>query len=197
MARHPFPLPPVPRCDEPEACSNDLVTRRLLEYLRVVWELGDCGGAEALLGSLDRVWDPEVSVIGPGGRMRVQGFSFRSGDRIGTLVYLDPEVVWEPGAFEAVLEPGGLDPEIVVWNPKEPGSSSLDPEIFDWNLKIGGSHKDPVFLGNPKCFVLSQGPYSTFLGKTTTGTCLDFAFCRSEAGHYRVPMLYSASAGSH
>ncbi|KAF3509549.1 hypothetical protein F2Q69_00006033 [Brassica cretica] len=55
-------------------------------------------------------------------------------------------------ASEAVLEPGGLD-----------------PEIADWNL---------------------EGPYSAFLGKTTTGTCLDFTFCRSEAGHYRDPMLY-------
>ncbi|KAF2538114.1 hypothetical protein F2Q68_00020658 [Brassica cretica] len=38
-------------------------------------------------------------------------------------------------------------------------------------------------------FCFSQGPYSAFLGKTTTGTSLDFAFCRSEAGHYQVPMI--------
>ncbi|KAF3566987.1 hypothetical protein DY000_02014505 [Brassica cretica] len=85
--------------------ENDLVTRRLHED---PGSIGD-GGTEALLGSLDRVlgsggscqtmrsgdrgWNPEVSVIGPGGRMRIQGFSLRSGDRIGTLVYLDPEVV--------------------------------------------------------------------------------------------------------
>ncbi|KAF2587921.1 hypothetical protein F2Q70_00038604 [Brassica cretica] len=66
----------------------------------------------------------------------------RSGDRIGTLVYLDPEAAWEPGesyyAFEAVLEPEGLDPEIVVWNPEEPGGSSLDCEIFDWNPEAIG-----------------------------------------------------------
>ena len=36
-------------------------------------------------------------MIGPEGRMRIHGFSLRSGDRIGTLVYLDPEAVWEPG----------------------------------------------------------------------------------------------------
>ncbi|KAF2574026.1 hypothetical protein F2Q70_00003253 [Brassica cretica] len=41
-----------------------------------------------------------------------------------------------------------------------------------------------------------SGPYPFFLGITTTGTCLDFAFCRSEAGHYRVPVLYSTSAGT-
>ncbi|KAF3532740.1 hypothetical protein DY000_02039781 [Brassica cretica] len=33
----------------------------------------------------DRGWNPEVSVIGPGGCMRIQGFSLRSGDRIGAL----------------------------------------------------------------------------------------------------------------
>ncbi|KAF3561491.1 hypothetical protein DY000_02016535 [Brassica cretica] len=82
-----------------------------------------------------------------------------------------------------MLEPGGLDPKIAGWNPEEPGGSSLDPEI----LLIGTRR----LWGNPK------GPYSAFLGKTTTGTCLDFAFCRSEAGHYRVPMMYSTSAGSH
>ncbi|KAF2575838.1 hypothetical protein F2Q70_00002971 [Brassica cretica] len=68
----------------------------------------------------DRGWNPEVSVIviGPGDRARVHGFP------------LDPEIVsgpwciWtlrsheNPEAFEAVLEPGGLDPEITVWNPK-------------------------------------------------------------------------------
>ncbi|KAF2538112.1 hypothetical protein F2Q68_00020654 [Brassica cretica] len=69
---------------------------------------------DSLVRSGDRSWNPEVSVVGPGGRMRIQGFSLRSGDRIGTLVYLDPE------AFEAVLEPGGLDPEI-AW--LEPGGT--------------------------------------------------------------------------
>ena len=51
-------------------------------------------------------------------------------------------------------------------------------------------------LENPK-YLFLQGPYSAFLGKTTTGTCSDFAFCHSEAGHYRVPMLYSTSVGFH
>ncbi|KAF2615415.1 hypothetical protein F2Q70_00011208 [Brassica cretica] len=84
--------------------ENDLVTRRLQE-------------------------DPEV-VEEPGGfslTIRSLFETLRSGDRIGTLVYLDPE------AFEAVSEPGVFDPEIAVWNPEEPGGSSLDPEIFDWN----------------------------------------------------------------
>ncbi|KAJ4901881.1 hypothetical protein Rs2_15832 [Raphanus sativus] len=41
------------------------------------------------------------------------------------------------------------------------------------------------------------GPYSVHLGRTTTGTCSELAFCRSEARHYRVPVLHSTSAGSH
>ncbi|KAF2576231.1 hypothetical protein F2Q70_00003793 [Brassica cretica] len=96
--------------------ESDLVTRRLNEDPGII---GD-GGAWAPLGSLDHVWDPEVPI-------RPRGFFLRSGDRIGTLVHLDPE------AFEAMVEPRGLDPEIVVWNPEEPRGSSLDPEIFDWN----------------------------------------------------------------
>ena len=38
--------------------ENDLVSRRLHEDPGII---GD-GGTEALLGSLDRVWDPEVPV---------------------------------------------------------------------------------------------------------------------------------------
>ncbi|KAF3493698.1 hypothetical protein DY000_02052574 [Brassica cretica] len=39
-----------------------------------------------------------------------------------------------------------------------------------------------------------RGPYSASLGETTTDICWDFAFYRSEAGHYRVPVLHAASA---
>ncbi|KAF3601200.1 hypothetical protein F2Q69_00034916 [Brassica cretica] len=42
-----------------------------------------------------------------------------------------------------------------------------------------------------------KGPYSAILGEATISTCWDFAFCLSEAGHYRVPVLHAASAGSH
>ncbi|KAF2614973.1 hypothetical protein F2Q70_00011468 [Brassica cretica] len=41
-------------------------------------------------------------------------------------------------ASEAVLEPGGLDPEIADWNPEESEGSSLDPKIFDWNPEAIG-----------------------------------------------------------
>ncbi|KAF3561676.1 hypothetical protein DY000_02014426 [Brassica cretica] len=81
--------------------ENDLVTRRLHEDPGIIED----GGTNALLGSLDRVWNPEES-----GDSRI-----RSGDR-----GLNPEVsVIGPGgqsyyAFEGVLEPGGLDPESLV-----------------------------------------------------------------------------------
>ncbi|KAF2608921.1 hypothetical protein F2Q68_00043880 [Brassica cretica] len=133
------------------------------------------------------IWDPEVFSLGPETEDGARRRSYR-------VFPLDPEIVsgpwciWtlrscgDPKAFEAVLELGGLDPEIAGWNPEEPGGSSLDHEI----LLIGTRR----LWGNP------EGPYSAFLGKTTTGSYLDFAFCRSEAGHYRVPMLYSTSAGT-
>ncbi|KAF3562776.1 hypothetical protein DY000_02016322 [Brassica cretica] len=54
--------------------------------------------------------------------------------------------LWETRASEAVFESEGLDFEIVIWNPEEPGGSSLDPEIFDWNPEAigepGGSSLD-------------------------------------------------------
>ncbi|WZZ08353.1 hypothetical protein YC2023_094274 [Brassica napus] len=37
-----------------------------------------------------------------------------------------------------------------------------------------------------------HGPYSAILGEATTGTCWDFAFYRSETGHYRVLVLHAA-----
>ncbi|KAF2548899.1 hypothetical protein F2Q70_00021511 [Brassica cretica] len=128
--------------------ENDLVTRRLHEDLGIIGDggtkallvrsrLGPGGPCQttrdSLIRSRDRDCNPEVCVIGPGGRMRIHGFSLRSGDRIGPLVYLYPE------AFEAVLEPEDLDSEIAGWNPE-----------------IGGSHKDSEFLGNPECFIFGR-----------------------------------------
>ncbi|KAF3565189.1 hypothetical protein DY000_02014981 [Brassica cretica] len=104
--------------------ENDLVIRRLHEDPGIIGE----GGAGAPLGSLDCIWDPEVPV-------RLRGLFLRSEDRIGALMHLDHE------AFEALLEPGGFDPEIDFWNPEEPGGSSLDLEIFDWN---------PEAIGEPR-----------------------------------------------
>ncbi|KAL0789689.1 hypothetical protein Bca101_005935 [Brassica carinata] len=113
---------------------------------------------------------------------------------------LDPEVVLNP---KVVLKPEvALDPE-VVWNPKV----VLNPKVsFEpgGRFEPGGCFRPegcfvifrPGVRKNPEYLVL-QGPYSAFLGKSTPGTYSDFAFCRSEAGHYRVPMLYSTSEESH
>ncbi|KAF3567846.1 hypothetical protein DY000_02015628 [Brassica cretica] len=60
------------------------------------------------------IWDPEVFSLGPGtetGAWRQWVLSFLL------------ESYW---ALEAMLEPGGLDPEIIVWNPEILRS-------FDWN----------------------------------------------------------------
>ncbi|KAF3572077.1 hypothetical protein F2Q69_00059615 [Brassica cretica] len=97
-----------------------------------------------------------------------------------------PSVVLEPGG-QLVTQRSCKDPK-VVW---EPEGSSIDHEIV-----LGPGDLEIVFgtrrlYGNPK------RPYSAFLGKTTTGTCSDLAFCPSEAGPYRVSMLHVASAGSH
>ncbi|KAF2554925.1 hypothetical protein F2Q68_00016173 [Brassica cretica] len=54
------------------------------------------------------------------------------------------------------------------------------------------SYLGPRVREKPEFLVL-QGPYSASLEETTTGTSSDFAFYRSKAGHYRVPMLNAAS----
>ncbi|KAF2605884.1 hypothetical protein F2Q68_00043874 [Brassica cretica] len=177
---------------------NDLITRRLREYpggrlgARRLWRSrGSPWILRSRLGpGCSRhtlrpfIWDPEVFSLGPGTETGARRRSYR-------VFPLDPEIVSGPwciwtlrscGDPEVVWGPGGLDPEISGWNPEELGGSSLDPEI----LLIGTRR----LWGNP------EGLYSAFLGKTATGTCLDFAFCRSEAGHYRVPMLYYTSAGT-
>ncbi|KAF3498974.1 hypothetical protein DY000_02052562 [Brassica cretica] len=99
---------------EDPGITGDGCTKALLGSLDRVWDPEESG--DSLIRSGDPGWNPEVSVVGPGGYMRIHSFSLRSGDRIGTLVYLDPE------AFEAMLEPRGLDPEI-AW--LEPGGTVL------------------------------------------------------------------------
>ncbi|KAF3540498.1 hypothetical protein F2Q69_00023083 [Brassica cretica] len=79
-------------------------------------------------------------------------------------------------------------------NPELP----LEPEVvLNPDVSFGpGDHFEPGGCSRFGSHFEPRGPYSAFLGKTTPGTCSDFAFCRSEAGHYRVPMMYSTSAGS-
>ncbi|KAF3531420.1 hypothetical protein DY000_02039529 [Brassica cretica] len=108
--------------------ENDLVIRRLHEDPRIIGE----GGAGAPLGSLDCVWDPEVPVRSRG---------LLSGTRRDVTTPMRPRLHRGSFLFDRMLEPRGLDPEIVFWNLMEPGGSSLDPEIFDWN---------PEAIGEPK-----------------------------------------------
>ncbi|KAF2534008.1 hypothetical protein F2Q70_00029763 [Brassica cretica] len=73
---------------------------------------------------------------------------------------------WED--LEMLLGPGGH-----FWCLE----AALDPEVVFRTCKIN----------------IEPGPYSASLEETTTGTSSDFAFYRSKAGHYRVPMLNAAS----
>ncbi|KAF3602752.1 hypothetical protein F2Q69_00036255 [Brassica cretica] len=67
--------------------------------------------------------------------------------------------------------------------------SSGDPGV-GWRILIILGPGGP-FLGNP--WVLDpEGPHSAILGEATLGTCWGIAFYRSEAGHYRVPVLHDA-----
>ncbi|KAF3607172.1 hypothetical protein DY000_02048444 [Brassica cretica] len=80
---------------------------------------------------------------------------------------------------------------------------ALDPRIA-WGTD--GFRTRRLFLGNPwlldpKVFDRTRSLWTlrSFLGtcEATISTCWDFVFCRSEADHYRVPVLHAASAGSH
>ncbi|KAF3590525.1 hypothetical protein DY000_02022118 [Brassica cretica] len=66
--------------------------------------------------------------------------------------------------------------------------SSRDPGV-GWRILIilgPGGH----FLGNPWVSD-TEGPHSAILGEAILGTCWGIAFYRSEAGHYRVPVLHA------
>ncbi|KAF3552603.1 hypothetical protein DY000_02006917 [Brassica cretica] len=89
-----------------------------------------------------------------------------------------------------------------TWRSRKDLRSSGNPEVTARTCKItfepGGSRLLELWILEPGGrFCNPEGLYSAFLGKTTSGTCSDLALCRSEAGHYRVSMLHSASAGSH
>ncbi|KAF3558391.1 hypothetical protein F2Q69_00014127 [Brassica cretica] len=114
------------------------------------------------------IWDPEVFSLGPGTEAGARRRWFP----------LDPEIVsgpwciWtlrscgDPEAFVAMLEPGGLDPEIAGWNPEEPEGSSLDPEI----LLIGTQRLwgNPEAMGEPRGTVLRL-PRQDYYRKSLTG----------------------------
>ncbi|KAF3548639.1 hypothetical protein DY000_02007479 [Brassica cretica] len=77
-----------------------------------------------------------------------------------------------------------------------------DRNLSSDDIGFGGLSGDPEFgpgvIKNLEVYLFQfKGPYSACLNEAATDTCWDFAFCRSEAGHYRVPALHAASAGSH
>ncbi|KAF2573011.1 hypothetical protein F2Q70_00002837 [Brassica cretica] len=81
-------------------------------------------------------------------------------------------------AFEAMSEPGGVDPEIIVWNPEEPRGSSLDPEIFDWNPEaIGEPGETQSSLGTRNVFFFARTvlhlPRQGYYRKSLTGLEVD------------------------
>ncbi|KAG5392731.1 hypothetical protein IGI04_022694 [Brassica rapa subsp. trilocularis] len=75
-------------------------------------------------------------------------------------------------------------------------TSRRDPEEEYCRYLLCSEGSDHHFGGCPKVdsrsAVESRGPYSAILGEATTGTCWDFTFYLSEAGHYRVPVLHAA-----
>ncbi|WZZ50822.1 hypothetical protein YC2023_050929 [Brassica napus] len=79
----------------------------------------------------------------------------------------DPEVDGEPGGPR-----GHFGTRRSIGNPEVP----LDPEVGFRTLR---SFWDPEVDWEPR-------------GEATIGTCWDFAFYRSETGHYRVPVLHAS-----
>ncbi|KAF2575038.1 hypothetical protein F2Q70_00002750 [Brassica cretica] len=152
---------------------------------------------DSLIRSGDRGWNPEVSVIGPEGRMRIHGFSLRSGDRIGTLVYLDPEdrirplrPCWNPEVwirrslvgtqrfFEVVMTP--MRPRLhrgsdffYLWNPEDrnPEVLPLILSFFEWNPEATGEPGDYYrYLFGFRILPLGSWPLSS--------SYVVFYFCR-------------------
>ncbi|KAF3566994.1 hypothetical protein DY000_02014509 [Brassica cretica] len=96
--------------------ENDLVIWRLHEDPGII---GD-GGAEALLGSLDRVWDPEVPVRPRGLLSGPGGLFSRSWDRDWGPEAMSYENTWFfPLIWRSYRDPGNrIRPSRPCWNPK-------------------------------------------------------------------------------
>ncbi|KAF3504114.1 hypothetical protein F2Q69_00042161 [Brassica cretica] len=176
-------------------------------YVRTRGSSGDpevSRSPEVIFESCDCIRDPEVSLDHP---------EIVSGPR---GLYLDPEVAWEPGGTILRLPRQGYYRYLFGFRILPLGSWPLSRSyvVFYFCRKSLTSFRGcwcgcydpsascndldaPFIFGTLRPHRNPKGPYSAFLGKATSGTYLDFAFCRSEAGRYRDPMLYSTSAGSH
>ncbi|KAF3549612.1 hypothetical protein DY000_02007543 [Brassica cretica] len=105
----------------------------------------------------DLSWNPEDSRDWTLRSCKNMGYPFRSGDRIRTL------------ASEAVLEPRGLDIEITDWNPEV----LLKFVVTLMRLRLHRGSRFFFIFGTLRPYRNPEGQYSAFLGKATTGTCLD------------------------
>ncbi|KAF3572705.1 hypothetical protein F2Q69_00059551 [Brassica cretica] len=190
--------------------SEALFLGYVMKFRRSSMDVGVAPDLEVTLGPEDRIrtrrspGNPEVFLDHEGTRR----FSLRFGDHNWS-----PETIWEPGDSL-------IGPETVVGTWRSHGNPEVLRDVMTpmclrqhrgsilflrFIFRTLRPYRKPEvlpqilrpLLGTLRLYGNLEGPYSAFLGKTTTGTCLDFAFCRSEAGHYRVPMLYSTSAGSH
>ncbi|KAF2617905.1 hypothetical protein F2Q68_00040138 [Brassica cretica] len=192
--------------------ENDLVIRRLTrgsgDHRRwrrkgSSWILKLCLALGGLLsGSWDRDW----------ARRRCRNPEILQSDPeivVGTRRFL--WLLFDPEAFEAMLEPGGLDPEIVVWNPEEPKGSSLDPEIFDWNPEAIGEPGGtvlpvPVWISHSAarklatieflCCILLLQEVTNMLKGCWCGCCdpsarLTLLSTSGEAGYRLLPVLFT------
>ncbi|KAF3572143.1 hypothetical protein F2Q69_00059402 [Brassica cretica] len=139
----------------------------------------------------DSVGTPTGGVPLMGIRQRLLAELFFLRNRLeGRTEHWDPEeeyrqhLLWSEGLG---CRPGGFFP---ISPRSVRGVSSLR---CSGDIGFGGPSGDPEDPG------ITVGPegYKEPRGEAATNTCWDFAFCRSGAGHYRVPVLHAASAGSH
>ncbi|KAF3560218.1 hypothetical protein F2Q69_00012555 [Brassica cretica] len=151
---------------------------------------------EMLFGPEGRFWSPEAALD--------PKIAFKN-----RRLSEDPEVDGEPGVRSYLGPRGHFRTRRSIGNPEVP----LDPEVgfrtlrsfwdpeVDWEprgrlgtrrfLQTMRSLLGRGVINNLEVY-LFQGPYSAILGEATIGTCWDFAFYRSETGHYLVPVLHAA-----
>ncbi|KAF3568110.1 hypothetical protein DY000_02013400 [Brassica cretica] len=67
-----------------------------------------------------------------------------------------------------------------------------DPEEEYRRHLLGSEGSDHHFGGCPQVDSRSAAESRVSASEAITSTCWDFVFCRSEAGHYRVPVLHAA-----
>ncbi|KAF2560965.1 hypothetical protein F2Q70_00017874 [Brassica cretica] len=142
-------------------------------------------------------------------RLLTELFFLRNQVRVrGMAFHRDQSVLRARATARWELMKEWLEKKVDHWNPEEEyrryllWAEGVDQLMTGGPIPTAtsGSAAGSRYSGDPffECFrdaffLFMLGPYSTSLGETTTGTCWDFTFYRSEAGHYRVPVLHAAS----